>query len=247
MDEMRNMREEEETIDLLEVGRILLKRWWKILLVMMIVGAATYGLSTFFIQPKYQSGFTAYINNNKEQPTESVSSQDITAARSLVSTYGAIIKSRSVVEEAIERTRADCTYKDLEDAVTVEAVDDTEIIQVNVVTADAGLSYDLAKALQKVSADRIFRIMEAGSMSVINTAEYPSDIYSPNYIKLSLIAAVLAGILFSGVILLREWMDDRIKGAEKLEEWYGIPVLGIIHDLTSANVQKGGYGYEREK
>jgi len=247
MDEMRNMREEEETIDLLEVGRILLKRWWKILFVMAVAGAAAYGLSTFFVQPKYKSGFTAYINNNKEQPTESVSSQDITAARSMVSTYGAIIKSRSVIEEAIERARADCTYDDLNGSVTVEAVDDTEIIQVDVSTTDPEMSYDLAKALQKVSADRIFKIMEAGSMSVINTAEYPSGIDSPDYVRISLIAAVLAGMLFSGVILLREWMDDRIKGAEKLEEWYEIPVLGIIHDLTSANVQKGGYGYGKTK
>lgn len=244
MDEIKNRQEEtEDIIDLAALARVLWKRWWLILLVMAVAGTATYAGSTFFIAPKYCSGFTAYINNNKEQQTESISSQDITAARSLVSTYGAIIQSRSVIEEAIERARADCTYEDLEDAVTVQAVDDTEIIQVDVVTENAGLSYDMARALQKVAADRIFEIMEAGSMSVINPAEYPSEVYSPDYKKLALGGALAGAVLACAFLILREMMDDRVKGTDDLEDRYGIPVLGVVHDLDLDGRRNGAYGY----
>ncbi|MDO4942844.1 MAG: Wzz/FepE/Etk N-terminal domain-containing protein [Lachnospiraceae bacterium] len=245
--EIKKQDEEGEVIDLVAAARILLHRWWLILLVMVVVGAAAYAGSSFLIEPSYCSGFTAYINNNKEQLTESVSSQDITAARSLVSTYGTIIQSRSVVEEAIERARADCTYEDLEGAVTVQAVDDTEIIQVDVVTKNAGLSYDIARALQKVASKKIFEITEAGSMSVINSARYPEGIYSPDYRKIALISALAAGLMVCAALLLREWMDDRVKGADGLEEIYGIPVLGVIHDLASAGYRNGAYGYGKKE
>ena len=142
----QNQEETEDIIDLGVLLKALLRRWWVILLTTVLCGGMALIGSILLIAPTYSSGFTAYIDNSKERVTDSISSTDISASKELVSTYSAIIRSRSVVEDAIQKANISCTYEYMEDKVIVQEVDDTGIIEVSVVTEDSKMSYEMAKA-----------------------------------------------------------------------------------------------------
>ena len=149
----QNQEETEDIIDLGVLLKALLRRWWVILLTTILCGGMALIGSILLIAPTYSSGFTAYIDNSKERVTDSISSTDISASKELVSTYSAIIRSRSVVEDAIQKANISCTYEYMEDKVIVQEVDDTGIIEVSVVTEDSKMSYEMAKALGHTITD----------------------------------------------------------------------------------------------
>jgi len=49
-------------------------------------------------------------------------------------------------------------------------------------------------------------------------------------------------------VVLRELFDMRIKNEETLEQWFKLPILGVIPDITSSQQVKrsGYYSYRRE-
>ena len=56
--------DQEYEIDLLDLCQALWKNALIIALVAVIVGAAAFGVTAFFITPKYQATASMYINNN---------------------------------------------------------------------------------------------------------------------------------------------------------------------------------------
>ena len=243
----QNQEETEDIIDLGVLLKALLRRWWVILLTTILCGGLALIGSILLIAPTYSSGFTAYIDNSKERVTDSISSTDISASKELVSTYSAIIRSRSVVEDAIQKANISCTYEYMEDKVIVQEVDDTGIIEVSVVTEDSKMSYEMAKALRQVTPKKISQIIEASSMSIINPPQYSTDLYGPNYKKITAIGALIGGCFICMLIILKELLDDRVKSDVDLEERYDIPVMGIIHDLSSEHKQSNGRVWLWEK
>ncbi len=230
-------------VDVLALLKALLRGWWVILIAMLVFGAATFLLTKFLITPTYRSSFSAYVNSADKKEGTSVTSGEITASRSLTSTYSVIIKSQPVIEGAIKEAGLSYSYEDMANAITVGTVDDTEVIKVNVTTDDPDTSYALAKALEQVAADNVSAIVTGSAMKIVSHSGYPAGIYSPSY-KRNVVLGVLLGFLLSVVILaLREILDNRVKDADDLTKKYGVVVVGTIHDLKSKAAS--GYGYAR--
>ena len=95
----------EVEIDLVQIARIILKKLWVIILGGIVGGIIALAVTLFLIDPTYRSSFTAYVNNRtaSNQNTEMISSADASASQNLTHTYAAIMTSRPVVEQAIER------------------------------------------------------------------------------------------------------------------------------------------------
>ena len=105
----------------------------------------------------------------------------------------------------------------------------------------------MAKALRQVTPKKISQIIEASSMSIINPPQYSTDLYGPNYKKITAIGALIGGCFICMLIILKELLDDRVKSDVDLEERYDIPVMGIIHDLSSEHKQSNGRVWLWEK
>ena len=144
----------EKEVNVIPLLKVLLKRWWIIILTGLIVGGATFAVTKIFINQTYRCGFTAYVNNKQvKQTTDILTSSDVTAAKELVRTYSHILKSDTVLSSAAESIKLNLKYADLSNMVYTEIQDETEIIAVYVVDENPLVAYDLAQAIMVVLDD----------------------------------------------------------------------------------------------
>ena len=110
MERQENNAKKYYTIDLLHIVRTLWRKIWIICLAAVIAGGIGFGLSAFIIKPTYSSTIMLYVNNSSfslGNTSFSISSSEITAAQSLVKTYGEILNNRTTLERVIDEADVD--------------------------------------------------------------------------------------------------------------------------------------------
>ena len=236
--------EEDDTIDLLPLFRALLKKWRLILLVACLFAIFAFLGAKLLITPTYQSYFSVYVNNSSAgEDHTTINSSDVTANKSIASTYTKIIVSRSVLKEACRRADLSYSYKELRKIVEADVEDDTEIITVTVTTTDPQTAKDLADAVYDTSSDVVSSVVDGSSMRAYDLPEFPEEIYSPRYIRTAIIAFALGVILSCAAVILYTLLDTRIKSQESLEGRFGLVVLGSVPNFQDAYKTGDNYGY----
>lgn len=234
------------TIDFMQLARALWHRAWLIVIAALLFGCVAYAGTKFLIVPTYRTSFTAYVNNSNGQGNKTtLENSDVTAARSLVSTYSAILTSPPVLEDAAAEAGIDFSYDQLIEMVSTSIVDDTEIIQVNVTMDDPADAAAFAVAMANNAPEYVAKIVEGSSMQVIAMPKLPTSIYAPSYVGNTAKGFLLGAVLAAALIVLLEVVDDRVKNEEELEHRYGIAVMGTIPDLAAAK-KDGFYGKRAE-
>lgn len=237
---------DEETIEI-DVSRLLKAIWkkaWLIIVVTLLCGSAAYLGTKLFVTPTYRATFTAYVNNkNTTESSTSVSNSDLSAAQSLVYTYANILTSRSVLTAAAEQVGQDYEYSNMKNWVSVDVVDDTEIIEVNVTMDDPEEALALATAIEGILPGYVTEIVEGSSVVIIDGPVLPEDIYSPNFMRNTLIGAMLGLFAVAIIIVLQELLNDTVRDENELERRFNVAIIGSIPDLASKLDSKYGYGY----
>lgn len=236
--------EEDDSINLLPLFRALLKKWWLILLVSCLLAAFAFLGTKFLVTPTYRSSFSVYVNNAAAgEDHTTINSSDVTAKKSLASTYTKIIVSRSVLKVACQKAGLSYSYKELRNIVEAAIEDNTEIITVTVTTTDPQDSKDLADAVYCTAVDVGASVVDGSSMRAYDLPELPEDIYSPHYIRAAVIAFAVGFILICASVVLYTLLDTRVKSQESLEERFGLVVLGSVPNFQDAFKNGDNYGY----
>lgn len=224
----------EYTIDVLHIFRALWKRAWIIAVCGILAAAIGFSLAAFFIAPKYSSYVSLYVNNSSSNA--SISASDLTAAQSLVKTYGEILNSRTTLERVIEKADVDYTRKELSDMIRYSSSNKTEILKVTVTCKDPEEACRIANAIADVLPLRITEIIEGTSMEIVDSAVIDNEKVSPGIIKYTAVG-LLAGLFLSvAVLTILALLDDTIHSEEYILKAYSYPILGRIPDLTSHEV-----------
>ena len=233
----------EVEINLIGVLRLLIKKVWIPILCSVVLGALFFGLATHFIMPRYTARVTLYVNNSvSSDPSTSITTSDLTASAKLVDTYAAIISSDSVLSAVAEKMTSSMAAEQLRSMISISSVNNTEVFQVSVVDTVPERSAEIANVIAEVFPEKISEIVEGSSTKVIDYAQIPTQISSPNYGRYAQMGVLIGFVGAALFILIWEICDNRIKEEEDLKNW-DIPVLGIIPEFSSANKSRG-YAYE---
>ena len=239
-------KEDEVEIDLMQLFRALLRRFWAIALAAAIFGGAALAYTAFFVTPLYKARTLMYVNNNSlaiGSTKVSISHSDLVAAQGLVDTYTVILKTRTTLEDVIETSGISRSYEQLVGMIEAEAVDSTEIFYVEVTSSDPKEAELIANTIGQILPDKISSIVEGSSARIVDYAVEPSHKASPSLTKNTVLGILVGLVLSCGTIIVLELMDDEIHGPDYLMEAYDLPVLAVIPDLTSADKSGGYYGY----
>ena len=76
------------------------------------------------------------------------------------------------------------------------------------------------------------RVVEAGSVKLLDDAKVNPTAVSPNLYQNTLIGALLGIVLGACIILLLEFVDTRIKDSDSILSRYEEPLLGEIPSLN---------------
>lgn len=237
-------------LTLWNILRILLSRFYLLLIAGVVVAAAVYLVLRLFVTPVYESRVSFYVYNSSDSTAYSgtINNNELQAAESLAITYSKIVASNSVLDAVLEDLGTnEITRKELSKMVSVSVITDTQLLEVVVSSTDREFACQIANSFAKVAPTEIVRITKAGGVEVVDQPEVATDKSSPRTLFDTAVGFLVGMILMAIVLILKTMSDTTLYLPEDIEERCGATILGQIPEIplpegnfTPWNVVKGG-------
>ena len=222
--------EDEETIDLMELARLLWAHAVQIVAAAVAAALLCLLVCVFMLTPKYQASINMIVNTRQDS-SSTFTSDNFNTAKNLISTYAVIIKGNTVLNEVIDKLDLDMTYTELYDMVEVTSVDSTQIMQITVTDTDAERAGEIAQTISEIVPDVLVEKVEAGSCKTVSDIEIDPNKVFPQTTKYVVLAGLLGAVLVCGVLILAHLLHDTVVDDEDVQKKLGLPVLGLIPEV----------------
>ena len=229
------------TIDVFHLVKSLGRQVWLIAMCGLLTAAIGFFIAVFAVTPTYSSYVKMYVRNNAYSAGNGITSSEISAAKSLVRTYGEILDSRSTLELVVEKAEVEYTWKKLSSMITYSPSDDTETMKIIVTSENPYEASKIANAIAEVLPERISEIIDGTSMKLIDSAV-------PNFTKnekgvawhaaMGMVIGVALTVVVLSIIIL---LDNTVHDEEYVLRTYDYPILGKIPDLVNISGKASGY------
>lgn len=242
MSENKTEKNEVIEIDIKRVMEAVWHRVWLIILIAVLCAALAFAGTFYLITPQYQSSAMFYVNNSNfslGDTSLSITSGDITAAKSLVDSYIVILNTRTSLIDVIDYSEVNRTPSELREMIEAAAVNSTEVFEVIVTSEDPYEAEKIATAISYILPKRISSIIEGTSAKVVDTAVVAARPSSPNYVNNTIVGFALGFALAICVIALRELFDVTIRTEEDISKRCEHPVLVAVPNMAASG--RGGY------
>ncbi|WOD63554.1 Wzz/FepE/Etk N-terminal domain-containing protein [Niallia taxi] len=238
----------EETISLKELFQTLKKRIALIISITLIAMIISGVVSYFVITPEYKSSTQILVNQAKDDQTV-YNYNEVQTNIQLINTYSVILKSAAILNEVKTELALDSSVSELNEKISVESAQNSQIMTVSVTDPDPAVALDIANKTAEVFEKEIKKIMKVDNVSVLplaNDQENQSPI-SPNPPLNIAIAAIVGLMIGVGLAFLLEFLDSTVKTEQDIEKLLNLPVLGAITtiDESKATKLKGNIGKGR--
>ena len=226
---------QEDTIDLLELAKILLHRWIIILVVTVLTGAACFGFFHFTTDTSYSATIKMYVNADALSVSSSISVSTLNASSSLVPIYKEIVNTHLVLDKVGKLLNnegysgIDYYYLTENKMFECSALNNTPVFQIKVTDTDPERAIEIANTIAKVLPTEIANIIDGSSARIVDSA-LSAERLSRGVLKNSAIGAMLAFVIMCFIIIMNDYfLNDSISDVKYLEETFpDIPVLGNI-------------------
>ena len=126
-------KNQEYTISVVQILKILKKYLIPILIITIVAGAAAYVISAKFIKPKYRAEAMIYVSAKDYMQSGQVTTSDLSIAKQLVNTYAIILKTDNVLNEVCESLGNQITAAKIRANLSAASVNNTEVFTVSYV------------------------------------------------------------------------------------------------------------------
>lgn len=236
MEKQPNMDEIE--IDFQKLLKALWSRVWIILLSGVVCAGILFGAAYLLIQPEYSSSAQFYVNNSSSS-SQTVTSSELSAAKSLLNIYVVILKSPETINRVIEKANLAYNAGEVSKMISAASVDGTEIFSVSVSAPNPIEAKLILDTIGEILPDRIGEIVEGSSVRIVSPANLPTSSYYPSYPKFTVLGGILGIVLSCAVIIVLELANNTVRDEDYLINTYGYPILAAVPDLLAK--EKGGY------
>ena len=201
---------------------MIARRWaWMVILGIVLCGGVTYVVSKL-AHPSYQASSTLILNVCTAQ---SSAYDCTTAGLEALPTYAQLLTSPVVLDPVVARHQG-LTLKQLMAMVTAKPQSNTLLMNVLVTNTDPNLAAQLANEVSQSFA-QFSNTRLPGTVQII-PAQVPVD---PIGLKPTYTAAIGALVGFGlalALIVIFEWIDDRLRNPEEAQDLLGTDVLTIL-------------------
>lgn len=218
--------EEEIEIDLGLLFRILLGKFWIILISGLVCGLTAFIVSNYILPEKFESTAQLYIINRQNEGVTTYT--DIQTSTQLVKDYKVLVVSRPVVEQVISNLNLSVTTQELIKEVKVDIASDSRVLSISVKNNDPYVAKRIVDNLADVSSERICDVMQIDGVNIIEYGNIPARQCSPDVLKITILSAALGLATACAVIVAVHILDDSIKTADDIEHFLGISTLALI-------------------
>ncbi len=223
-----------DSLNILDVLKMLAKWWWIIVIAAIIGSGAAYTYSEYFANEIYVSKGSFYISSAAVD-IETLTLSTLNANRGFSETYIELAKSDNVLSQ-VRETLVDEGYSipsvaSLRSTLAFSVKNETEVLEVSASNRDPYKAQAITNAVLGVAPQKIKEIVKAGEAAVVDTGTLPLSPSYPNVLKNTFVGFFVGIILGCMLVFLFEFFDLRIKPDNNLEQMYGIPVIGNIPEI----------------
>ncbi|MDQ0207000.1 YveK family protein [Alkalicoccobacillus murimartini] len=227
----------EETISLKDIFQTLRRRLKLLIFLPVIAMVVAAAVSFFVLTPMYQNSTQILVNQTNPNPENAFSQNDIRTNIEMISTYNEIIKSPFILDKVIEESGVDLTTGSLNQMITVNSANESQVMNITVEDSGAEEAAMLANTIATVFQEEVPDLMNIENVSILSpatVAENQSQV-SPNSMLNIAIAFVVGLMAAVGLAFLLEYFDTTIKTEKDLEDALDMPVLGAISNMDSVD------------
>ncbi len=219
-----------EKIGIADIIDMMIRRWWIWAVCAVIFSVSAFVYTQIFVTPLYRTDGTLYVNAQRTQNTD-ISSGQLNSSQELVKTYKEILSRRTFLSQVSEDLDGRYSTGALKGMISYGAVNETQILEIRVTGAVPQDVYDICHSVLIHAPDELIRVINAGSVKILDDGQVPTSPISPNVKQNALIAFIMGMAIGAGIILLLELFDTRIKTRDDIANKFPEPLLGEIPEF----------------
>jgi len=244
----------EETISLKEIFHIIKKRVSLILILTFSAAAFSAIVSFFLMTPRYELSTQVLVN--RSQVGENFNTNEVQTNIQLINTYSEIIMSPRILDIVAEELKGkiqtetgNLSSSAIKQKITVQSKNNSQVFSITAEDTDPHQAALIANQVAEVFRREIPSIMNVDNVSILSKAEVTTGIkpVSPKpmlNIAIALVVGLMAGV---GLAFLLEYLDNTIKTEQDIENYLGLPVLGVITNFSPEDIRRSTSNLQRKK
>lgn len=217
-----------EEINIKEFFNVIIKKIWLVIGIGIICSFFTFIYSEFIKVPMYEASTTLVLTKTNNNSESIINQNDIILNQKLVATYSELVKSKLVLNNVIKKLDLDLKTQELSKLITVENVENTEMLKISVKYEDKVMAKDITNSIAEVFSSKVASIYEINNVAIVDKAITPKTVCNNTTFRDVILVFLSSSLLVIGVLLVIYYFDDTIKYSEKLEEEINIPLIGKI-------------------
>ena len=218
---------EEQVISISEIIDAVKKRW-KIIVLTTVLATVVSGIFSFFvISPTYEASTKIFIGKEGAE-SEGYNSSDVSMYQNLIKTYSELIKTKDLVNKAINNSQYDLSVNNVLNGITVNTLTGTQILQISYQSKSPSIAKNMLESITNEFITKAEELVPNGNVKILESVELPKNPVAPNKTMNIAIAFILGMMVGFGIVFLLEYLDNTYKNKEQLEKDLDIPVLGVI-------------------
>ncbi|CYU30263.1 Wzz/FepE/Etk N-terminal domain-containing protein [Streptococcus suis] len=224
---MNNQEANAIEIDVLFLLKTIWRKKFLILLTAVLTAGLAFVYSSFLVTPQYESTTRIYVVSQNVEAGAGLTNQELQAGTYLVKDYREIILSQDVLTQVATELNL---KESLKEKISVSIPVDTRIVSISVRDADPNEAARIANSLRTFAAQKVAEVTKGSDVTTLEEAVPAEAPTTPNTKRNILLGLLAGGILATGLVLVMEVLDDRVKRPQDIEEVMGLILLGIVPD-----------------
>lgn len=223
--------------------RMIQKKWWLIVAIVVIAMAASGVKSYYFTSPIYSANAKMIVNQSASSVNEvaTLNTGTIQTSIILINSYKEIIKSSAIMDKVVEQfPELGASALEISSKMSVTSANNSQVMNLVYQDTSYAKAAAIVNAVSTVFKDEIPHIMNVDNITILskaNTTLSPSAI-NINPIMNILMSLVVSLIIGIGLILLMDYLDDTLKTEAEIVEVLDVSVLAVVGKITKGDLKK---------
>ncbi|MFD0671331.1 YveK family protein [Cohnella sp. GCM10027633] len=231
-------------MDLIDHLRLLRRRLWLIVTIVVVLCAAAIFMHESFERPQYQAINRLIVSGTNAVGGQPVIDQgNLTVNVMLLNTYKELIATPPILEEVVRlHPELQLTSAELAKKIKVSSAAGSPIMTIAVQDESYAAASRAVNALTSVFRNEVPKILRVENVVVLNEsdpAKESSPIEESGIIYVLLIALIVSSTIAVLAAYLLEYANNRFNKPEDIEKWLELPVLGSITAMKRTSAKAG--------
>lgn len=216
----------QKKLDSRELIFTAIKKWYIIVITMVVFLIISLVYTTVFVTPMYESVAKVIVFNKQE--TTSANDLELSSSLYLAKDFKEIITDKLVLSQVSAKLGNKYTIAQLKNFISIENPQSTRIIEISALSPKPEDSKKIVDTVCEVAQSSLVELMGLDRITLISNGDIAQSPSKPNLVT-NIWISIVSGLALGIVIVLAVYItDNKVATAEDVERLFGITVLATI-------------------